>query len=202
MANLQAERRLALVKKLVLLAVLSPLGYLLYRGLSDELGANPIEKITHFTGDWTLILLLTGLSASPLRWLSGWHWPLRLRRMLGLSAFFYACLHFATYLVLDQFFDWPAIVEDIVKRPYITVGFAVFLLLLPLALTSSDAAIRRLGGKRWRALHRLVYVCAAGGVVHYCWLVKKDLTKPLIFAAVFTGLMLLRWLAMRLKRLA
>lgn len=192
MMNSQTKSRLGLLKKLLLLTVLSPAGYLIYLGFTDALGANPIEKITHFSGDWTLILLLISLSATPLRMLFGWFWPLRIRRMLGLSAYFYACLHFATYLVLDQFFDWPAIIEDVVKRPYISVGFTVFLLLTPLALTSSDASIRRLGGKRWRGLHRLVYLCAVGGVIHYLWLVKQDLASPLIFAAILALLLAIR----------
>lgn len=118
-------------------------------------------------------MLTITLAATPLRRLSGWNWPIRLRRMLGLFAFGYGCLHLSTYLVLDQFFDWDAIVEDIVKRPYITVGFAAFVSMIPLAITSTDNMLRRLGGKNWLRLHRLAYLCAVGGVVHYWWLVKR-----------------------------
>lgn len=183
---------IAKLKAIVFLLALLPLAGLAVGAFQDTLGANPIEKITHTTGYWTLTFLLITLSATPLRRLSGWTWPIRLRRMLGLFAFFYACLHFLTYLVLDQFFDWPAIAEDIGKRPYITIGFTAFTLLIPLALTSSDAMIRRLGGERWRKLHRLIYPIAVAGVIHYAWLVKKDLSKPLVFAALLTLLLSMR----------
>ena len=183
-------------KGLVFLAALIPFVKLAWLGWNDGLGANPIEKITRTTGYWTLTFLLITLTATPLRTLSGWNWPVRWRRMLGLFAFFYACLHFLTYLVLDQFFDWPAIVKDIAKRPYITVGFPAFVMLIPLALTSTNNMVRRLGGKRWKMLHRLVYVIAIAGVVHFWWLVKKDITEPLQFAAVLTlllGFRFIRW---------
>lgn len=176
-------------KALVFLAALVPFGKLLWLGWQDSLGANPIEKITRTTGWWTLTFLLLTLSATPLRSLSGWGWPMRLRRMLGLYAFFYACLHFLTYLVLDQFFDWPAIVKDIAKRPYITIGFPAFLLLIPLAATSTNAMVRRLGGKRWKQLHRLVYLIAPAGGVHFWWLVKKDITEPVRFAVLLSVLL-------------
>lgn len=172
------------LKALVFLAALIPFGKLLWLGWHDGLGANPIEKITRTTGWWTLVFLMLTLTATPLRSLLGWGWPLRLRRMLGLYAFFYASLHFLTYLVLDQFFDWPAIVKDIAKRPYITVGFPAFLLLIPLAVTSTNNMVRWLGGKRWKQLHRLIYLIAPAGVVHFWWLVKKDITEPVQFAAV------------------
>ena len=171
---------------------LIPLIRLLISGYYDALGANPIEKITHNTGFWTLTFLLLTLSATPLRRLTGWLWLMRLRRLLGLFAFFYGCLHFLTYMVLDQFFDWANILKDIVKRPYITVGFTALLLMVPLAVTSTDAMIRRLGGKRWRWLHRWVYLSAIGGVVHFCWLVKKDLTNPIIFALLLAILLIIR----------
>ena len=183
-------------KGLVFLAVLIPFAKLAWLGWNDGLGANPIEKITRTTGYWTLTFLMITLTATPLRTLSGWNWPVRWRRMLGLFAFFYACLHFLTYLVLDQFFDWPAIVKDIAKRPYITVGFPAFVMLIPLAVTSTSNMVRRLGGKRWKMLHRLVYVIAIAGVVHFWWLVKKDITEPLQFAAVLTlllGFRFIRW---------
>jgi len=129
------------------------------------------------------------LATTPLRTLSGWGWPIRFRRMLGLFAFFYASLHFMTYLVVDQFFDWPSIVKDIAKRPYITVGFPAFLLLIPLAVTSTNKMVQRLGVRRWKQLHRFIYLIAAAGVVHFWWLVKKDITEPVQFAAVL-GLLL------------
>ena len=176
--------------KLVLFPLcLAPLALLAVDAYRDALGANPIEVITHSTGTWTLVFLLITLGITPLRRITGVNALIKLRRMSGLFAFFYACLHFVTYFWLDQFFDWPAIVKDVIKRPFITVGFASFILLLPLALTSTNAMMKRLGGRRWQWLHRLVYVIAIGGVVHYLWLVKKDLTQPLIYAAVL-GLLL------------
>jgi len=178
------NKSVGFIKTLVFLLALFPLIKLGYAAFIDMLGANPIEKITRTTGYWTLTFLLITLTATPLKRLSGWNWLIRLRRMLGLFAFFYGSMHFLTYLVLDQFFDWDAILKDIVKRPYITVGFPSFVLMIPLAITSTDAMIRRLGGKRWRLLHRLVYLCAIGGVVHYWWLVKKDLTNPITFAVL------------------
>lgn len=168
---------------------LIPLSNLLLAGYQDELGANPIEKITHVTGYWALTFLLISLTATPLRTISHWSWPIRLRRMLGLFAFFYACLHFLTYLILDQFFDMAAIIEDIGKRPYITIGFSAFMLLIPLAVTSNNFMTRKLGGKNWRRLHFLVYPIAVAGVIHFAWLVKKDLTTPLIFAGLLTSLL-------------
>lgn len=159
----------------------------------DNLGANPIEKITHRTGYWTLSFLLITLTITPLRRLTGWLWLVRLRRMLGLFAFFYGSLHFLTYLVLDQFFDWANIVKDIVKRPYITVGFSAFVLLIPLAITSNNRLMKLMGGKRWLLLHRAIYPIAIGGVVHYWWLVKKDITQPLIFAILLSILLAIRF---------
>ena len=187
----------AWVKTSVFLLALIPLANLGISAYLDSLGANPIEKITRTTGYWTLTFLLISLTITPLRRFSGWNWLMRLRRMLGLFVFFYASLHFLTYLVLDQFFDWASIVNDIVKRPYITVGFPAFILLVPLAITSNNRMIKLLGGKRWLLLHRLVYLCAVGGVVHYWWLVKKDLTNPLTFALLLSllmGIRLINWL--------
>ena len=181
----------------VFLLALVPLAKLGIGAYFDSLGANPIEKITRTTGYWTLTLLLISLTITPLRRFSGWLWLMRLRRMLGLFVFFYGSLHFLTYLVLDQFFDWVSIVNDVVKRPYITVGFPAFILLIPLAITSNNRMIKLLGGKRWLLLHRLVYLCAVGGVVHYWWLVKKDLTNPLTFALLLSlllGIRLIYWL--------
>jgi len=170
---------------------LLPLGRLIALGFSGGLGANPIEFITRSTGTWTLVGLMVTLSITPLRRLSGWAGLIRYRRMLGLFTFFYVCLHFVTYIWLDQFFEPAAIVKDIIKRPFITVGFSAFVLLIPLAATSTRAMIRRLG-RRWQQLHRLVYAIAILGVVHYLWLVKKDLTEPLIYGAVLTLLLLMR----------
>jgi sulfoxide reductase heme-binding subunit YedZ len=172
---------------------LLPLARLIVLGAMDGLGANPIEFITRSTGTWTLVGLMLTLSVTPLRRLSGRADLIRYRRMLGLFSFFYACLHFVTYIWLDQFFDPAAIARDIVKRPFVTVGFAAFVLLIPLAATSTHAMMRRLG-RHWQRLHRLVYVIALLGVTHYLWLVKKDMTEPLIFGGV-----LLLLLAMRLQ---
>jgi sulfoxide reductase heme-binding subunit YedZ len=181
--------RVARIKAAVFLVCLMPLGLLVWRGFNGGLTANPIEFITHTTGWWTLAFLLITLSVTPARRFLDMPWLLRLRRMLGLFAFFYASLHFLTWLVVDQFFDLDAIVKDIIKRPYITVGFSAFVLLLPLAATSTNAMVRRLGAARWRALHRAVYVIAILGVVHFWWLVKKDIREPLAFAGVLAVLL-------------
>lgn len=180
------------LKPTIFLVCLLPLALLVWDGFHDALGANPIETITHRTGDWTLRFLLITLTMTPLRRLLGWSGALRLRRMLGLFAFFYACLHFLTYLVLDQFFDWDEIVRDIAKRPYITVGFSAFILLIPLAVTSTKAMIRRLG-RRWGQLHRLAYLIPALGVIHYLWLVKADYLQPAIYAAALAILLGMRF---------
>lgn len=176
-------------KPLVFFFSLLPLAALATRAAVDGLGANPIEAITHATGDWALRMLLVTLAVTTLRHLLGWNWLMRLRRMLGLFAFFYASLHLLTYLVLDQYFAWRHIVEDIAERPYITTGFASFVMLVPLAVTSTNSMMRRLGGKRWQALHRLVYLVAIGGVAHYFWLVKADMLNPLIYLAVLVVLL-------------
>jgi len=160
--------------------------------LGGDLGANPIAEAMNRLGFWTLTLLLVTLSPTPIQIVTGWKWPLRLRRMLGLVTFLYVCLHFAVYLGVDQFFDFAAIGRDIVKRKFITVGFAAFLLLIPLAITSTDGMVRRLGFARWKRLHRLIYVAAVLGVVHYIWRVKSDLRQPLIFAAVLALLLTIR----------
>ncbi len=178
-----------LVKPALFLACLLPAGWLLFALLTDRLGANPIEAVTHETGQWTLRLLLLTLLMTPLRQRFGWSWPIRVRRMLGLFAFFYASLHLLTYLWLDQFFFWGEIVRDVVKRPFITVGMLGFLLLVPLAITSTDGMMRRLG-RRWKRLHRLAYLVPVLGVLHYLWLVKADLREPLVYAAL---LLLLLW---------
>jgi methionine sulfoxide reductase heme-binding subunit len=200
--RLLARSRFGWVKLAVFLLCLVPLARLVIGAFTRALGANPIEAITHSTGTWTLSFLLITLSVTPLRKLAGWNWLLRLRRMLGLYAFFYAVLHFLTYIWLDQFFDFAAIVKDVIKRPFITAGFSSFLLLLPLAATSTAAMVKRLGAKNWLALHRLIYAVAIGGVVHYWWLVKKDITQPAIYAAVLVVLLGLRLLLRARERAA
>lgn len=177
------------LKSALFLACLIPLSRLAWYGYSDQLGANPIEFITRSLGTWTLVFLLLTLSITPLRNLSGWSWLIKLRRMAGLFAFFYALLHFITYIWLDQFFDLGSIYKDVIKRPFITVGFTAFVLLIPLAATSTNAMMKKLGGKRWQVLHKLVYVIAIFAVLHYWWLVKKDLTQPLIYASILTILL-------------
>ncbi len=157
--------------------------------LQPDLGANPIEKVTHTTGDWILIFLCITLAVTPLRRILSQPWLIKFRRMFGLFAFFYACLHFLTYIWLDQFFAWSSIIKDVAKRPFITAGFTGFVLLIPLAITSTSGWIRRLGGKRWQWLHRLIYVSAIAGVVHYYWLVKSDVRLPLLYAAIVTLLL-------------
>ena len=177
-----------ILKPIVFLAALIPLGLLAYGALRGDLGANPIETITHQTGLWTLILLLATLSITPLRRFTGINWLIQYRRMIGLFAFFYGCLHLTTYLWLDQSFDLHAIVKDVYKRPFITAGFTGFMLMVPLALTSTKGWIRRLG-KRWQILHRLIYFSAAAGVTHFIWLVKKDIREPLIYGAILAVLL-------------
>ncbi|NIR59454.1 MAG: sulfoxide reductase heme-binding subunit YedZ [Gammaproteobacteria bacterium] len=180
-----------LLKPALFAACLVPLAALAWALYVDRLGANPIDEIADRTGEWTLRLLLVTLAVTPVRRLTGWRWPMRLRRMLGLFAFFYASLHFTTYIALDQFFLWGEILRDVIKRPFITVGFTAFVLLIPLAATSTKGMMRRLG-RHWRRLHRLVYVIALLGVMHYLWLVKADLRTPLIYATLLALLMLLR----------
>jgi sulfoxide reductase heme-binding subunit YedZ len=161
---------------------LLPIASLLWKGVHGGLTVNPIEFITHATGDWTIRFLIITLAITPLRKIARVPAFSRFRRMLGLFAFFYACLHFATYIWLDKFFNLSEIWKDIHKRRFITVGFAAFVLMIPLAVTSTAGAIRRLGGRRWQALHRLIYVSAVLGVIHYYWLVKSDVRKPLEYA--------------------
>lgn len=189
-------------KPVVFLACLGPLGYLAWRGFHQALGANPIETITHTTGDCTLIFLLITLSVTPLRRLTRQYWLISYRRMLGLFAFFYGTLHLMTYVWLDKFFDVHEMLADIAKRKFITAGMTGYALMIPLALTSTKWAIRKMGGKRWQALHRLIYFSAAAGVIHYIWLVKADLKKPLEYAAVLGVLMayrLVEWVRSRTK---
>ncbi|MBL8205612.1 MAG: sulfoxide reductase heme-binding subunit YedZ [Blastocatellia bacterium] len=169
-----------------------PLVRLIIDWQRDDLTANPIEFLTHSTGTWALVILLASLTITPLRKIRAFNWTIKLRKMLGLYAYFYVCLHFAIYIWLDHFFDWARIGEDIAKRPYITVGFAAFLMLVPLALTSNKFSIRKLTGKRWQQLHWLVYPAAICGVVHYYWLVKADITEPMIYAVALAVLLGIR----------
>jgi methionine sulfoxide reductase heme-binding subunit len=187
-------------KPVVFLLCLVPLATLGWRALHGGLTANPIEFITHATGDWTLRFLIITLCVTPFRKIL--HLPelIRFRRMLGLFAFFYACLHFTTYIWLDKFFDLSEMWKDIAKRKYITVGFTAFLLLIPLAITSTAGWIRRLGGKRWQLLHRLIYFSAALGVIHYYWLVKSAVIRPLTYGAIVAVLLLWRLYSSLLKK--
>jgi methionine sulfoxide reductase heme-binding subunit len=179
------------LKPAVFIFCLIPFGQLAYNAYTGDLGVNPIDTITRFTGSWALIFLLTCLAVTPLRRMTGWNELIKFRRMLGLFAFSYALTHFATYLVLDHFFNWPAIGKDILKRPYVTAGFTALVMMLPLALTSTAAMIRRLG-KRWQQLHRLVYLAAIAGVIHFYWLVKADIRRPAQYGAVLALLLVYR----------
>jgi len=184
----------------VFLLCLTPAGFLVWRAFTDRLGANPLEELTHRTGDWTIYFLLITLSITPLRKLLKQPNLIRFRRMLGLFAFFYVCLHFLTYIVFDHFFDVSAMLKDVAQRPFITAGFTGFVLLIPLAITSTTGWIRRLGGKRWQMLHRLIYVTASAGVIHYYWLVKSDVTMPVRLGAILVFLFICRlafWLQAR-----
>jgi len=197
--------RLRLTKILIFLFALIPLARLGWKALHDGLGANPIEVITHSTGDWTLILILTTLSITPLRRSTRQYWLIGVRRMIGLFAFFYGTLHFLTYIWLDKFFDLHEMLKDIGKRPFITVGFSAVVLLIPLAATSTQGWIRRLGGRNWQRLHRLIYATSILGVIHYLWLVKADKRKPLEYAFVLSLLLLYRivvWIAKARKKVA
>lgn len=198
-----AARRL--VRGALFVACLAPLGALGWRALHGDLGANPIEAAEIETGVWTLRFLAATLAMSPLRRLTGQGELIRYRRMLGLFTFAYACVHLTTYVGVDWFFDFGAIGHDIVKHPYVTVGMAGFLLLVPLAVTSTREWIRRLGGRRWAALHRLAYAVPVCGVVHYMWAVKKDVRHPLAYGAAFAlllGWRLATWLGARAARAA
>lgn len=192
-----------LAKVAIFAAALLPIAHLAWKALHRALGANPIEVITHSTGDWTLIFILLTLSITPIRRLTRQYWLIGLRRMIGLFAFFYGSLHFTTYFWIDKFFNVHEIVKDIYKRPFITVGFSAFVLMIPLAATSTAWSIRRLGGKNWQRLHRLIYLTAILGVIHYVWLVKADKRKPLEYGVVLAALLLYRmgaWLYSKRKQ--
>lgn len=186
------EKRLTVIKAGLFAAALTPFTALVVAGFTGGLGANPVEAITHTTGEWTLRLLLATLAITPLRHLTGRVWLTRLRRMLGLFAFFYLMLHFTTYAVLDASLDLAYIVEDVADRLYITAGFTAFVMLVPLAATSTNAMVRRLGPLWWRRLHRLVYAAGVCGVVHYLWLVKADLREPLVYTGILAVLLAAR----------
>jgi sulfoxide reductase heme-binding subunit YedZ len=198
-----SERRVRTLKVGVFALSLAPLARLVYGVFADTLGANPIDVVTDETGTWTLRFLVLTLLVTPLRRWTGWNQAVRFRRMLGLFAFFYGLLHFLTYIWLDQFFALDDIAADIIKRPFITVGFLAFVSMVPLAATSTAGWIRRLGGRRWNLLHRLVYVSAVAGVVHYWWLVKADVSRPVRYAVIVGILLAARaWYAFRRSRAA
>ena len=190
--------RVGWLKLAIFPACLVPLAWLVWNAASSKLGANPIEAITHSTGDWTLRLLLVTLAITPLRKLTGQLWLIQFRRMFGLFAYFYGCLHFLTYIWLDQGFDAHSMVKDVYKRPFITLGFTAFVLLAPLAVTSTRKMIQRLGGRRWQWLHRLIYVSTAAAIVHFTWAMKKDIRRPIeygIVLALLLGYRVVVWAA-------
>lgn len=201
--NLSA-RGIAIAKTVVFAAALLPALHLAYSALWDveALGANPAETLTRSLGDWTLRLLLLTLAVTPMRKLLGWPWLGRLRRMLGLYVFFYALLHFSCYVAFDQVFDFAEILRDVVERPFIALGFAALLLLVPLAATSTNGMVKRLGGANWVTLHRLIYAIAVLGVVHFWMMVKRDVTEPTIYALILAALLGYRvWDARRKRRM-
>ena len=200
MRNISNKQVSLIIKPVLFLLCLMPLVILLIAAINDNLGTNPVETLTHETGQWALRFLLIGLAVTPLRRLLKIAWLIKLRRMLGLFAFFYASLHFITYLWLDQFFDWYEIIVDIPKRPFITIGFVSLVLLLPLVLTSTSAMQRRLG-KKWLALHKLVYVIPILVLIHFVWSLKADYSEPLSYALVFVFLLLMRFIYDRKKAL-
>ncbi len=199
-------RQFRIIKAVLFLLALLPLARLIWLGFQDRLGANPIEFITRSTGDWTLYFLCITLAITPLRRLSGWNWLVRLRRMLGLFVFFYVCLHFTTFIWFDHFFDLQAMWQDILKRPFITVGFSAFVLLIPLAVTSTNAMVRRLG-RRWQILHRLIYVVAVLGILHFWWMRagKQNFAQPILMGsivALLLGFRLVTWYRFQRKQIA
>jgi methionine sulfoxide reductase heme-binding subunit len=177
------------LKPIVFVSCLGPFLWLVYNAFWGDLGVNPVETITNETGIWTLRLLAVTLAITPLRWLTKWNPIINFRRMIGLFAFFYGTVHFFIYFILDRSFMFDGLWDDIVKRPYITVGFTAFVLMIPLAITSTKGWIRRMGGKRWNLLHKLVYISASLGVLHYWWKVKLDVTNPMIYAGIVAVLL-------------
>ena len=195
---MQLVRRV--IKPVVFISCLLPFSWLVYSAFWGDLGANPVETITNETGIWTLRLIVATIAITPLRWVTKWNPIINFRRMIGLFAFFYATIHFMIYFILDRSLMFDGLWEDIVKRPYITAGFTGFVLMIPLAITSTKGWIRRLGGQRWNTLHKAVYITAAAAVVHYWWKVKLDVTDPMIYAAivaVLLGARIMRWFTRR-----
>jgi len=180
------------LKPLVGIVAFVPAGVTAFRFFTDRLGANPIAEALNEAGKWTLILLLASLACAPAKVLFDWNWPLKIRRLLGLCAFAYASMHFSMYLVVDQFFAWDEIWKDIATRKFITVGFAAFVLLIPLAVTSTNKMVKRLGFPRWKRLHRLAYLAGVLGIVHFLWRVKSDYREPLIYGGVLALLLAVR----------
>jgi sulfoxide reductase heme-binding subunit YedZ len=186
------------IKPIIFVLALLPMLWWFWAAFTDQMGADPLKYLTHASGDWALRFLLLTLAITPLRSILKWTALLKLRRMLGLYSFFYALLHALTWVIFEHFFDVGMMLEDILERPYITVGFTSFMLLLPLALTSNNKMIRRLGVKSWKKLHKLVYVIAIGGVLHFLWLVKLDVTEPMIYIVVL--FILLGWRVWQFKQ--
>jgi methionine sulfoxide reductase heme-binding subunit len=193
MAFTPTPRQLTAIKSIAFVLALVPFFALAYLVATDQL-VEPLQYITRNTGSWTLYFLCITLAVTPLRRLLGWNWLLKLRRMMGLYAFFYALLHFTTFLWFDHFFDVQEMLKDVVKRPFITVGFIAFVLLVPLAVTSTNGMVRRLGGKRWQLLHKLVYVIAPLGILHFWWMRagKHDFNKPILFGLIVLVLLGIR----------
>ena len=185
------KKQIFLFKAFVFLCCLVPFLRLFFLALQDDLSANPVEFVERATGFWTLFILLITLSLSPIRLITGIAWPIQLRRMTGLFMYFYACLHIATYLWLDHSFFWPDISHDVLKHPYVLVGFSAFIFTTALAITSNNFMIRKLG-RRWKELHRLVYLIGILGVIHFWWLVKKDIREPLLYGCILFGLLAIR----------
>lgn len=183
-----------LIRPLMWLLVLAPLAWMISQYFMDDLGAEPIKKLEKESGEWTLRLLAASLAVTPLIRLTGWGWLIPERRFLGLATFFWAMGHLSVYIGLDWFFDWGSIFDDIVKHLYVTVGMLAFVLMIPLALTSTKASIRALGGRKWNVLHRLVYVSAVAGCIHFLWAVKKDIEEPILYSAIFVALFALRFI--------
>jgi len=185
------KQQIVYVKAAIWLLALMPMARLIWLGVNENLGANPVEFVERSTGTWTLVILLTTLSMTPIRLLTGQVWPIQLRRLLGLFMFFYACLHITSYIWLDYSFVWTDIIKDIIKHPYVIVGFSAFLLTIPLATTSNSYMIKRLK-TNWKKLHQIVYLIAILGVVHFWWLVKKDVTEPTYYATALLMLLSVR----------
>ena len=183
------QRRRWVFKPSVWLICLAPFALLVYDGFTDNLTANPIEKITNTTGIWTLRLIVATLAITPLRWFSGINQLINYRRLIGLFAFFYGCLHFTTFFLFDHQFDISGMWQDVLKRPYITAGFVAFVLMIPLAITSTTGWIRRMGGKNWNLLHKAIYITALAAVLHYFWKVKLDATNPVYYGLVVAALL-------------